>query len=105
MSKTEGNAIIQNFMGIPEVGRIHSHLHYDSDWNLLMHVGKVIYDWCQDKIKERDKNKVTQGDWLETEISFATREYDREKMWQAVINFIQWYNEQTYFKKDAHTFY
>ncbi len=67
-------------------------LKYHEDWNQLMLVGKKIYDWLQEQMKNRPAHTATHGDLLEVDIHCAIKEYDIKKTHKAIYNFITWYN-------------
>lgn len=75
-----------------DVMKLESFPNYQSDWNELMTAGKKAYDVCQTQDRP-NVNACNNLDWLETTISCHIREYEREKAYTAIIEFIVAYNQ------------
>ena len=69
-------------------------LEYHSSWDLLMPVGKKIYDLLAEMAKKRPPSTACHGDMLEVDIHCHIREYNLSKAHEAIYQFIQWYNKQ-----------
>jgi len=107
MTIEEGNKLIAEFMGWKysksgKTVRRSSHssprrlkdIQYHSSWDWLMPVGKKIFDFLQQSFKERPAHTCTTGDLIEVDITCAIREYNLTAVYQHVIQFIQWFNQQ-----------
>lgn len=105
MDKTEGNQLIAEFMGkdysnVDEREGMPDSLYYHSSWNDLMPVVENI-----EEIKYHKSNAfsvdfgrgycvVYHNDLTQKSIIVKTGNYKIEAAWEAVVSFIQWYNEQ-----------
>jgi hypothetical protein len=72
----------------------HYNLKYNYSWDLLMPVGKKIYDLLAVMMRQRPAHTTCHGDILEVDICCAIREYNIEKAHEAICQFIVWYNNQ-----------
>lgn len=66
---------------------------YHSDWNHLIPVCKKASDIALNQPNRPSINHCSHLDWLESEIAIAMRDYEIEKVWQAVVEFIKYYNQ------------
>lgn len=106
MSKEQQNRIIAVFMGYywdedMEVFRVYgsskrvwNDLNYHNNWELLMDVGKKIFDWLQEDMKNRPPHTCTEGDLIEVDITCAIRVYNKEEAHKHIVRWIEWYNTQ-----------
>lgn len=106
MSIEQQNRIIAEFMGYcfdesmgvfrvsGSLKRVWSDLNYHASWELLMEVGKKIFDWLQQDMKNRPPHTCTQGDLIEVDISCAIREYNKEEAHKHIVRWIEWYNQK-----------
>jgi hypothetical protein len=68
--------------------------NYHEDWNKLMPVYKKIRDYMQD-IARPSKNHCCQGDVIAVDIQVSVMSIDIENAFKYIVQFIEWYNNQT----------
>lgn len=70
-------------------------MEFEDDWNRLMPVGKKIRDLLNNMHETMPKNTANNGDLIEVDIMCRLHEYDIEKTWQHIVQFIIWFNSTT----------
>jgi len=94
----EGNKLIGDFMGKDFKDPLN--YMYNKSWDWLMPVVEKIEDFEIDEIKavavDIESNECEIKDYRQFNLSFAYYEGETkiEAVWQCVIQFIQWYNQQ-----------
>jgi hypothetical protein len=94
MKATEGNKLIAEFMDHPSKGLssviAHSTLKYHTSWDWLMPVVRKIVELCCDQ----DNDYLFESDHY-TSILDTVPVAIIEDVHKVVVEFIQWYNEQS----------
>jgi len=99
----EGNKLISCFMGqewkqnIPHAPILNSQdnpVQYHIDWNWLIPVCKKCADISMNQPDRPTVNHCSKLDWLESEIGTYMRDYEIDKVYLAVIEFIKCYNSK-----------
>lgn len=96
MSIEQQRAMIAQFMGMFGTDKFLAQFRYEESWDLLMEVGKKIFDWLQQDMKNRPAHTCTQGDLIEADITCAIREYNKEEAHKHIVRWIEWYNQKKY---------
>jgi hypothetical protein len=104
----DGNKLIAQFMGGVYDGKkywefpngrilIHapnydSQFKYHTSWDWIMPVVGKIKDTLNNWPTRPSENHCCKGDLIEVDIQCALYEIKREMVWNAVVEFIKWYN-------------